>query len=135
MPTTLSTFYPVLRAILSDQDPDIHIYDDSVLNDGMNAVVNLGRVRQIGDDGSPGTGSPYQIAGVDLDQISPALTPASDPAAYAALIWHTAKLFAVAITSSQFKTSGFSETVGESKELISNIVQEVYTLENGERCA
>jgi hypothetical protein len=130
----LSVFYPVLRALLSDQDPDIHIYDDGVLEDGVTAIVNLGKVRQIGVDGLPGGGDPYAISGTANDEISPDLAPASDPSGYACLIWHTAKVFAVALTASRFSTRGFSEQIGEPKELIANIIQEVYALENGNRC-
>ena len=107
---------------MADRDPDVHIYDSDQLNDGITAVVNLGKV--------PG----YAIS-EDGTEITPEFTPSTDSIAYARVIYHTAKLFAVGLTSSSFRTRAFSESFGDSRELISDLLNEVYQLENGEQSA
>ena len=86
----------------------------------MRAVVNLGKVTDytVGDGG-----------------ITPTLTAATDPTAWAQLVWHTAKMFASGITSSSFTQRSFSERIGEPRELVGMILDEVYRLEDGEMSA
>ncbi len=49
----ISSYFPVIRAILGDRDPDIHIYDDGAIKDAVVAMVNLGEVPgfSISEDG------------------------------------------------------------------------------------
>jgi hypothetical protein len=116
----LTTYHPVLRAVLGDRDPDVHMYDGDQLSDAMTAVVNVGKV--------PG----YAIT-QDGTGITPDLTPASDQPSYALLVYHTAKMFVVTLTATSYRTRAFSESFGDSKEFIVDILQEVYRLENGDQ--
>ena len=113
-------YYRPLRAILQDQDEDVPTYANNQLADALRTVVDLGKV----------TGNTDYRA--DADGISPDLSPASDPQAYARLLWHAAKLFIQGLTASSFVTRAFSQRVHEPRELINAVIEEVYNLDNGD---
>jgi hypothetical protein len=120
MATELSSFHRPLRIILGDLDQDVHIYDDDQLTAAMELVLNLGKV--------PG----YAVG--DSGEITPDLTPSSDSdsaKAFALLLFHAAKRFVAALTRSAYRTRAFAESFGESRELVDDILNEVYDLENG----
>jgi len=113
-------YYRPMRAILQDQDEDVPTYASHQLAAALRTVVDLGKV----------TGKTEYAAGED--GITPDLTPATDPAAYARLLWHAAKLFVQGLTASAFTTRAFSQRVGHPTELINAVIEEVYHLDNGD---
>jgi hypothetical protein len=131
MSILISTFREPVRVLIGDNDPDIQFRDDAQLDAAARAVVNLGKV----------TGDPALLNGAisyTLDSattgIIPTFTPVSDPKAWAQVVYHTARLFAVDVTPSHWRTRAFSETIGENKERVFNLLMEIYGLENGTAC-
>lgn len=112
--TPVSDFYEAIRFVLQDPDPDVPIYSDYQLEQAIRGVVKLGKL--------PG----YSVGAAG---ISPSLSAESDVTSYARLIWNVAKRFAVGITSSRFTTRAFSEAIGEPRELVDDILDEIYKLE------
>lgn len=118
MATLLSDFIEPVRALLNDNDPNgIYSIESDEILASMRLILNTGKV--------PG----YAVSGVN---VAPDLL-ATDPKAYALLIYHTAKIFTNAMTRESFNTRAFSESLGEPRELIGAIIDEVYNLENGDQ--
>ena len=114
-------YYRPLRAILQDQDEDVPTFANNQLAAALRLVVDLGKVSGIVIDYT-----------ADDAGITPDLSPASDPQAYARLLWHAAKLFVRGLTSSSFTTRAFSQQMGQPRELIDAVIEEVYSLDNGD---
>ena len=117
MATNISEFRDIIRLLLQDNDPDIHLYDDFQLDNAVKLKVAQGKV--------PG----YSLEGSAVD---PDLTMESDGPSYALLSYHAAKCFAVGLSSKSFNTRAFSAKTGKPIELIDDIINEIYFLENGE---
>jgi hypothetical protein len=117
MATSLASFVEPVRALLNDNDPaGIYMIESEEILSAMKLILNTGKV--------PG----YAVSSAD---VAPDLTPA-DPRAYALLVFHTAKIFVNAMQRESFNTRAFSESIGEARELIAAVIDEVYRLEHGE---
>lgn len=117
MATSLASFVEPVRALLNDNDPmGVYMIDTEEIIAAMKLILNTGKV--------PG----YAVSSTD---VAPDLTPA-DTNAYARLVYHTAKIFTNVMARESFNTRAFSESIGEAKELIGAVIDEVYRLENGE---
>lgn len=125
MATALSTFYPVLRAVLVDPDDDVPIYTSAQLDAAMEAVLNLGKVVT-----TAGTSFAYQAG--PPKAVTPDLTAAGDAEGYALLILNTAKMFVQGLKREAFRTRSFSQMLGDSHSLIQGVLTDLYDLENGD---
>lgn len=113
--TPLSDFHDFIRAVLGDEDPDVHIYEADILNKQMGVVLVTGKV-----DG-------YSLAN-DRENITPEL-PLTDTKACAQLIYYTAKRFAVLLTRESFRQRAFAWSKGAQQELVWDILEEIGGLE------
>lgn len=125
MATSLSTYYPVIRALLNDPDEDVPIYTNEQLDAAMEAVLNLGKV--VDDDGN----SFAYDAGLPK-AVTPDLTPAGNAEAYARLVLNTAKLFVSGLKREAWRSRSFSQSVGEAHQQIQNILTMLYDEEHGD---
>ncbi len=110
--------------IVGDSDPDIQFREDAQYITAMKLTVNKADV--IGDQ----TEVPYYYLDAGGTNIVPDLTPAADPKAFVQLIYHAAKHFAVDVTPTHWRTRAFSETVGENRERVFSILEEIYNADN-----
>src|ERR1035437_756961 len=108
MSTAVSTFREPIRVLIGDNDSHIQFRDNAQIDAAVRAVVNLGKV----------TGDPTLLAGASsyaLDSantgIITSFTPVTDPKAWAQTVYHAAKIFAVDVTPTHWRTRAFSETV------------------------
>ena len=129
MSTALSSFREPVRVLIGDNDPDIQLREDAQLYAAMRTSLNLGKV--VGDQT---TVTAYAVD-TDVTQVTPTLTAADDPKAYAQLIYYTARWFIVDMTPTAWRTRAFSETVGNNVERIWMILDELWNLESGDGCA
>ena len=131
MSTAISTFREPIRILIGDCDPDIQFRDNSQLDAAVRMTVNLGQV--VGDT----TLHPYTPS-YNMDSagtgITPSFDPVSDPKAWAQTVFHAAKVFAVDVTPTHWRTRAFSETIGENRERVFNLLMEIYNTDNGDAC-
>jgi hypothetical protein len=119
LPTSVSDFVQPIRSILSDTDPDVPAFDTEQIEDAVRTVLKMGRI-------------PGFTLGNDLDTVSPRLDWRTDPLSYSRVVMHAVRLFVVGITRTSFNTRAFSESIGEPKELVDSVINDVYKLDNGE---
>jgi hypothetical protein len=122
--TAFSEFYDIIRAILDDTDPDVHVYDEAQLDSAIRAALALRKITS-SDSGQEVI---YTFSG---DSVSPSLTMSSDPTAFAQLAYYSAHRFVSAMKPLSWRTRAFSETVGEAGELIHQLLDDIHKLENG----
>lgn len=125
----ISTFREIVRLLTDDIDPDIKLREDSQIDAAIRGVIDLGRV--VGDNPLTQT-TPYGVTNDRLN-VSPDLTAASDPKAFAQLAYRAASLF-ISVQPSQWKTRAFAETLGANTERVMLILQGLYEAENGPMC-
>ena len=118
--TAFSEFYDPIRALLDDTDADIVMYENSQIDKAMKTALSLGKVTT--------STATYRAVGTE---VTPDLTVESDAKAYALLILHSAKVFCIGKRSLSWRTRAFSETVGDAKFLIADILDEIQKLESG----
>jgi hypothetical protein len=126
MSTPVSYFRESIRVMIGDNDPDIKMRDDAQIDAAVRLVVDLGKVT-----GAETNGYAMNLA---RTEIAPTLTPATDPKAFAQVIYHAAKQFAVDVTPTAWRTRAFSESIGENRERIFSLLNDIYTLEHGDGC-
>lgn len=126
MATPLSTYREPVRVLIGDNDPDIQLLEDAQLYAAMRTVLDLGKVTGIETSGyavdTPRTG------------VTPDLTAVADPKGFAQLVYHTARLFLMNRTPISWRTRAFSETIGNNYEAVWNVIEDLYSLENGDGC-
>ncbi len=124
MSTPISNFRWAVRVLIGDDDPDINLIEDAQIDRAMRLQLDVGRV--VGDQV---TVSAYTF---DDPNITPDLTAAADPKAFAQLIYYAAKLFVADVQSQAWRTRAFSETRGDNIQKVFHIVEELYGIENGQ---
>jgi hypothetical protein len=123
MATLISTFRDPLRAYLLDTHPTIKQYDADQLDQAVRLVVNLGKAPGItvttGDDAN--------------DSLTPDVTPVNDESDnWARIVLHAAKRFVLPnAAASSYRTRAVAETFGESREMVFDLLNDVYQLEFG----
>lgn len=128
MATLISTFREPIRVIIDDNDPDIQLREDAQLDAAVRTVVDLGKVT-----GALAAGTTYEVDALRTG-ITPNLTAAGDPKAFAQVVYHTAKLFLGAQAPTSWRTRAFSETIGRNYEAVWNVLTELWDVESGEGC-
>ncbi len=125
--SAISSFYEPIRVLIGDNDPDIQLREDSQLAAAVRTVLNLGKVV------SADEATTYAVSGTTA--VTPDLTAASDAVAYAKLVFRAAQLFVTDMTPIAWRTRAFSESIGENREKVFHIMEEIWRLENGDGCA
>lgn len=121
MSVLFSTLTPYVRVLLGDHDLDVPLYDEAQLTAAFKAVLNFGDVEGFEVDVAttgvePVTGSD-EIEGQDLKL----------------LIYKVAKMFAPNLSASYaVRTRAFSESFGGNRDLMLEILEEVYRTEHGD---
>lgn len=126
MSTLISTFREPIRVLIDDDDPDIQLRENAQIDAAVRLVVNLGKV--VSEDGA----TAYALDGTT--SITPNLTATGDAHAWARLVWNAAKRFTSAAKPMAWRTRAFSETIGEGREKVFEVLEELWNLENGGGC-
>lgn len=113
--------------MIGDNDPDIQFRENSQIDAAIKLVLNLGKV--VGDQT---TVDNYTYSG---GNTSPDLTSTEDPKAFAQLVYYAARQFIVDISPTSWRTRAFSESIGENREKIWALLEDIWNLENGDGCA
>ena len=118
MATAISDFRTPLRAILGDTHPTIKQYAVDQLDAAVELVVNLGKAPGIAVDG---TG------------LTPTVTPTNAAAGnWARIVLHAARRFVLPnAAASSYRTRALSESFGEQKEMVFELLSEIYAIEFG----
>ena len=117
MSTPLVHFRPALRIMLGDFDAVAQQYADTVLDDGVRAAIQLGKL--------PG----FELS-VDRNGINPNIGNAN---AFALVTYHTAKLFVQSRPDRySYKTRPMSESFGSLHRFLASLEADIHKLENGD---
>ena len=119
MATPILDFREPLRTILGDTHPTIKRYQVDQLDLSVKLVVQLGK--------APG----IEVSGTDL---TPSVTPTNDEAEnWAKILFHAAKRFILpAAAAWSFRTRALSQSFGDKRELVFDILSEIYALDASE---
>lgn len=113
--TPVTDIIEMARTIVDDDDPDVQQIEDAQLINGIKLALIT--EEDLWD---------YTMVG---QTIVPPIS--DDKAAYALLIWTLARKFAMNISRNSYRTRAFAESRGDAKELVSEILQRIYVLQNG----
>jgi hypothetical protein len=123
MSTPISEFREPIRVLIGDNDPDIPFREDAQIDAAVRTVVNLSKV--VGDQTTVDNYT-MDIAGA----ITPTLTATGDPKAYAQCVYHASRLFVADMQPTAWRTRAFSQVIGENREKIWALLEDLYNLEN-----
>jgi hypothetical protein len=116
--TLIANLRPFVRTILGDTDPLVRQFHADQIDDAIRLVVNLDKAPgiEVSDDGS---------------YLTPAVTPSNSQSTnWAKIVLHAARRFILPISmSSSFRTRAFSESFGENRTMVFELLQEIYELE------
>lgn len=122
MAVLFTTLQPYVRILLGDHDLDVPLYDADQLNSGFKLVLNCGEI----------DGYKVSSAGTGVDPITGSTEIAGS--SMKLLIYKVAKIFAVNLgTAYSVRTRAFSESFGGNRDLMMEILEEVYQAENGDQ--
>lgn len=122
--TPISEFRDPIRAFLLDAHPTIKKFHADQVDAAVRLVVNLGK--------APGV----QVAGDGLN-LTPSVSPTSEVAEerlnWGRIVLHSAKRFVMGNSASfSYRTRALSESFGEQREAVFDILNEAYAHEFGE---
>lgn len=126
MSTPIANFREPIRCLIGDNDPDIQFRENAQIDAAIRTVVDMGKV--VGDQT---TVDRYSVTS-SRDAITPDLSAADDPKAFAQLVLHAAKLFVCDSATSSWRTRAFSESVGANYEQVWIIMEEIRNVEFGQ---
>lgn len=116
-------FVPFIRTMLGDNHPTIHQYRTEAIKDAVRLVLNMGQI-------------PTVTLTADQNNTSVALSPISEEATvrlnWSRVVLYASMRFVVPNSaSSSYRMRAISESFGESKHQVFEMLKEVYELENG----
>lgn len=119
----LMAFVPFIRTMLGDNHPTIHQYRTDSIKDAIRLVLNMGQI-------------PGVTLNADQNTTSVALSPIDEDATvrlnWSRVILYSSMRFVVPNSaSSSYRMRAISESFGESKHQVFEMLKEVYDLENG----
>lgn len=126
----IASFRTFIRTLLGDNHPTIKTYEAVQIDDAVRLIINLG-----------------QITGVTLSTDGTSLVPALAPLSatqtdttvaknWARVVYYAAKRFVAGNPSSySFRTRALSESFGEQRDMMFELLQDVYELDNGDQCS
>ena len=123
--TAITSFRRPVRVILGDRDPSVQRYSDQAIDDAVKTVMQLAKPSLAGFALTP------DESGITPDLIAAAGTTV-DPSKFALVIWHAVKLFVTPESAAySYRTRAISESFGENKGRVSDVLMEIHNLENG----
>jgi hypothetical protein len=119
MATKIESFRESIRTLLGDNHPTIKNYHQDQLDAAVRLVVRLGK-------------APGVTLSTDGLSVEPTITPFDTQQGknWARIVLNSAKRFIITDSAAgSFRTRALSESFGERREMVFDILNEVYSLE------
>jgi hypothetical protein len=119
MATTIASFRAPVRAVLGDSHPTLQQYHADQIDEAVRLVIRLGR-------------APGVTLSTDAQSTVQNVTPFDNEHGknWARIVLNAAKRFVVAnAASGSFRTRALAETFGEQREMVLDLLDEIYRLD------
>lgn len=122
--TALTTFVPSVRCILGDSGPDFFQFSEDNILKAIRLELDLGKIPGVTTDGTN--------ALTDGDDLSPISLDATIQQNWAKVVLYAARRFVMPNAAAySFRTRALAEHWGEQKEMVFELLADIYWLEAG----